>query len=87
MYAAYARSSGTPQIDVSQWNGTDWRAMGDPSDSTSSTISTVDIAVHEGHPVVAFVENNVLKVKKYIDDTNIHPGVELPGLPLLLLDD
>jgi hypothetical protein len=87
LYAVYAKSTGSPHIDVSKWNGSEWSTLDDPSESTSSTISTVDITVHEGNPVIAFVENNVLKIKKYIGDTNTHPAVKLPGIPLLLFDD
>jgi hypothetical protein len=87
LYAVYTKSIGSQRIAVSKWNGTEWSAFDDPSETTSSTISTVDITVHEGDPVVAFVENSVLKVKKYIGPTNTHPAVKLPGIPLLLLDD
>ncbi|MBW1982151.1 MAG: hypothetical protein JRJ12_13120 [Deltaproteobacteria bacterium] len=83
LYAVYTRSTGSPRIDVSRWNGSEWATLADPSESTSSTISTVDIAVYEGNPVVAFVEDNTLKVKKYI----LTPAAHLPGIELLLLDD
>lgn len=87
LYAVYTKSTGSPRISVSKWNGIEWSNLDDPSESSSSTISTVEITVHEGNPVVAFVENNVLKVKKYISGTSSNSEGFLPGVQLLLLNE
>jgi len=87
LYAVYTKSTGSPHISVSKWNGIEWSSLDDPSESSSSTISTVEITVYEGQPVVAFVENNVFKVKKWIGGTISGPAGFLPGAQLLLLNE
>ena len=87
LYAVYTKSTGLPRISVSKWNGIEWSSLDDPSESSSSTISTVEITVHEGQPVIAFVENNVLKVKKWNGGMISSPAGFLPGPQLLLLNE
>ena len=79
LYVVYVINSST--ISVQKWDGSDWISLGDPSNSTSSTILTADIAVQGGDPVVAFVEDNVLQVKRYDDDPRNEPNIQ----PIFLL--
>ena len=84
LYAVYTKSTGLPRISVSKWNGVEWSNLDDPSELNTSIIPAVRITVYEGHPIVAFVENNVLKIKKYTDGTSTNSSNSLPALQLLL---
>ena len=72
LYLVFASSEGSPRISVNKWDGISWSEFAGPLESNSAaTISTVDVAIHEGQPVVSFVENRVLKVMKFGTATEV----------------
>ncbi|KPL26485.1 MAG: hypothetical protein AMS23_01565 [Bacteroides sp. SM1_62] len=65
LYVAYASTESDTAISVNLYDGEQWYVMPPVQDYLNSDIGTVDIAVHNDEPVVAFTENNLLTVKKF----------------------
>ena len=66
LYVVYASTEGSSRISVNKWENNEWYGTeGTLESSSTSNISTVDVAIHENQPVISFVEDNVLKVMKY----------------------
>lgn len=59
-------------ISVDQRDGTTWTTLNDIlRSSSSSQIYTFDVTIYKGMAVVAFVENNTLKVEMYSTSTSV----------------
>jgi hypothetical protein len=65
LYVAYASTESDTAISLNLYDGETWYEMPPVQNHWSSNIGTVDIAVHNEEPVVAFTENNLLTVKKF----------------------
>jgi hypothetical protein len=65
LYLASASTESDTSISVNLYDGEQWYGMPPVQDHVGSEIGTVDIAVHNDEPVVAFTENNQLTVKKF----------------------
>jgi len=65
LFVTYATTESDTAISVNLYDGENWYEMPPAQNYLNSNIGTVDIAVHEEEPVVAFTENNLLTVKKY----------------------
>ena len=61
----YARSSGSPQFDVSNWNGTVIEVLWlIPPNQPQVPSRRLILPPMNDNPLIAFVENNVPKVKQ-----------------------
>ena len=65
LFVSYATTDSDTAISVNLYDGENWYTMPPPQNYFKSNIGTVDIAVHDEEPVVAFTENNLLTIKKY----------------------
>ena len=65
LYVAYVHQKTPPSVGVERWDGANWSVMPGQIEDGTGSISTLDIAVHGGQPVVCFVEGTECKVKKY----------------------
>ena len=72
LYVTYASTESDTAISVNLYDGEFWYNMPPVQDYLTSDIGTVDIAVHNEEPVVAFTENNLLKIKKFTSDPITH---------------
>lgn len=63
LYVVAIQNEGGAHIAVSRWDGTAWSGFaGAVASGPTSSILTVDVAIYQGQPVVAFVENREVKV-------------------------
>ncbi len=65
LFVTYANTESDTAISVNLYDGESWYVMPPVQNYLNSNIGTVDIAVHNEEPVVAFTENNLLTIKKY----------------------
>ncbi len=65
LYVAFASTESDTAVSVNLYDGEQWYVMPPVQNYLNSDICTVDIAVHNEEPVVAFTENNLLSVKKF----------------------
>jgi hypothetical protein len=72
LYVTYASTESDTAISVNLYDGEFWYGMPPVQDYLNSDIGTVDIAVHNEEPVVAFTENNQLTIKKYTSQPITH---------------
>ena len=61
-------SAASGKLLVEKWDGVSWTVVPGTIESSNSTLTldAYDIAVYEGNPVVAFIENGTLKVKRFL---------------------
>ena len=69
LYVTYATTESDTAISVNLYDGEFWYELPPAQNHLGSNIGTVDIAVHNEEPVVAFTENNLLTVKKFTSNT------------------
>ena len=74
LYVAYARTDSDTAISVNLYDGEYWYEMPPVQNYLNSGIGTVDIAVHNEEPVVAFTENKLLTVKKFTSTSITNTG-------------
>ena len=83
LFVTYATTESDTAISVNLYDGETWYEMPPAQNYLNSNIGTVDIAVHNEEPVVAFTENNLLTVKKYsfnsVTNTNERTA-DIPGI-------
>jgi hypothetical protein len=65
LFVTYASTESDTAISVNLYDGENWYGMPPAQNYLNSDIGTVDIAVHNEEPVVAFTENKLLTIKKY----------------------
>ena len=65
LFVTYATTESDTAISVNLYDGESWFVIPPAQNYLNSNIGTVDIAVHNEEPVVAFTENNLLTIKKY----------------------
>jgi hypothetical protein len=83
LFVTYANTESDTAISVNLYDGELWYEMPPVQNYMKSDIGTVDIAVHNEEPVVAFTENNLLTVKKFTS-TSITNTEETVASPLSL---
>lgn len=83
LFVTYATTESDTAISVNLYDGENWYGMPPVQNYLNSDIGTVDIAIHNEEPVVAFTENNLLTVKKY--SYNSVTGIEKKAKDLQLL--
>jgi hypothetical protein len=83
LFVTYATTESDTAISVNLYDGENWYGMPPAQNYLNSDIGTVDIALHNEEPVVAFTENNILTVKKY--SYNSVTGTENQSKDLQLL--
>ncbi len=74
LFVTYATTESDTEISVNLWDGENWYEMPPAQDKLNSNIGTVDIAVHNEEPVVAFTENKLLTVKKFTSTSITNAG-------------
>lgn len=82
LYVVYTVSDVEINISVNQWDGSNWIGLPIVQDQANANIGTADIALYENEPVIAFTENNQLKVKIY-SSSGFGIYTNLPDLPLI----
>lgn len=65
LYVVTSTVDSGSEISVNSYDGDQWYGLPDVQNYMGSSIGTVDIAMHNGSPVVAFTENNYLVIKKF----------------------
>ncbi len=65
LFVTYASTESDTAISVNLYDSENWYGMPPAQNYLNSDIGTVDIAVHNEEPVVAFTENKLLTIKKY----------------------
>jgi hypothetical protein len=69
LFVTYASTESDTAISVNLYDGETWYGMPMVQNYLNSNIGTVDIAVHNEEPVVAFTENKLLTIKKFTSST------------------
>jgi len=83
LFVTYASTESDTAITVFLYDDENWYGMPPVQNYLNSNIGTVDIAVHNEEPVVAFTENNLLTVKKYSFNSVTSTEKQAADLPLL----
>jgi len=65
LYVIYLINDAEVNISLNHWDGTNWYGLPSIQDQLNTNVGTADIAIYGDEPVVAFTENNQLKVKIY----------------------
>ena len=67
LYVAYTISDSEVNLSVNQYDGSNWYELPAAQNQLKTNVSTADIAIYNGEPILAFTENNQLTVKMYSD--------------------
>ena len=77
LFVTYASTESDTAISVNLYDGETWYGMPPVQNYLNSNIGTVDIAVHDEEPVVAFTENKLLTVKKFTSSSITNTNQEI----------
>lgn len=81
LYLVYTLSDAPANISVNRYDGSEWYELPAVQDQPAAGVSTADIAIYNGAPVVAYTENNQLNVKIYADQALSGPVDRIQGHP------
>lgn len=82
LYVVYTINDAAVNISVNHWDGSNWVGLPEVQDQSNANIGTADIALYNNKPVVAFTENNQLKVKIY-STNGLGIDTQIPNNPLI----
>jgi len=83
LFVTYASTESDTAILVFLYDDENWYGMPPVQNYLNSNIGTVDIAVHNEEPVVAFTENSLLTIKKYTFNSVTSTEKQAADLPLM----
>jgi len=79
LYVMYTIDNAENNISLNSFDGSNWYTYPSVQDVSNSTISSADIALYKGEPVVAYTQDGKLRVKVYSGDNPISGEIEISG--------